>query len=168
MPIRKNRVRWLLISCLAGCLAGIAPAEAHGLDKRFEFGRIAMGAPVNSIPRWAIKGDCRNAHFGFGACGFYDPDGIEYTIFDYAVCEKKFHVNPENKYRLPYGIRFQNSKSEIVAYLSKKLKLKFTETDKRTVESGNLAPEVFDGSAIILGFDRNGKVASIKLWSNCT
>jgi hypothetical protein len=166
--VREIGLSCLVVALVAGGVFGSAAAYAGDLPKRFEFGRIALGAPVNKVPRWAVKSDCRHAHFGLGACGFYDPDGIAYSIFDYAVCEKKIYVNAKTKGKLPYGIRFENSKSEIIAGLSKRLKLKFTATDSRTVESNNLAPESFDGSAIILGFDKNGKVASIKLWSNCT
>jgi len=97
-----QRRRLFIVSvCLAAGLAASPPASARGLDKRFEFGRIALGAPVNKIPRWAVKGDCRTAPSGLGACGFYDADGIDYDIFDYSVCEKTFYVSRQNIKAIP-------------------------------------------------------------------
>lgn len=155
--------------CAACALFASLPARAEGLPKRFEFGRIPLDGDVYKVPRWAIRSNCDTTHgIGLSECAFSDPDGVTYNIFNSAVCTKTFHVDAGTKHKLPYGIRFENSKSEIVAYLSKKLKLTFTQSDGRRFESDSLAPEVFDGSAITLRFDRNNKLASIELWSLCT
>lgn len=165
--MRRNRGRAFLVLLAAGALTTGLPAAAEGLPKRFEFGRIALGAPVRKVPRWAFNSDCNKPETA-ADCGFWDPDGVSYTVFDGFVCTKTFHVDAKTKNRLPYGIKFKSTKSEVVAALSKKLKLKFTNSDSRTFESGPLAPKVFDGSSINLRFDRNNRLASIELWSLCT
>ena len=157
----------LLVLSAAGVLLGGLPAQAEGLPKRFEFGRIPLGAAVYRVPQWAVKSSCRSKA-ELLSCSFFDSSGVKYNLVDGYVCTKTFHVDAENKHRLPYGIKYERSKADVISYLSEKLKLKFAENDKRTVVSDELAPEVFDGSAIILGFDKNNKVASIELWSLCT
>lgn len=161
----KNRM--FIGLCAACALFASLPAEAVGLPKRFEFGRIALGAAVYEVPEWAVKGDCRSRS-SLVSCSFFDSSGVEYGLVDGYVCEKTFHIERRNNDRLPYGIRFESSKPEVISYLSKKLKLKFSENESRIVVSDELAPDVFDGSAIILDFDRNNKVTSIELWSLCT
>jgi hypothetical protein len=160
----KNKL--LASLCLTALFTGIQSAQAEGLPKRFEFGRIPLDGAVEKVPPWAVKSNC-DAPIGLSGCTFSDPDGISYDVINSAVCTKTFHVDAKTKHRLPYGIRFESSKSEIVAYLSKKLKLKFTQKDSRKFESGPLAPKVFDGSMLSLRFDRNDKLASIELWELC-
>jgi len=164
----QNHVCSFLVLSVAGLLMAGIPARADGLPKRFEFGRILLDDDVYKVPRWAVKNNCDTRHGpGLSECAFSDSDGVTYYIFNSAVCTKTFHVNAATMHKLPYGIRFESSTSEIVAYLSKKLKLTFTQSDRRRFESSSLAPEVFDGSAINLRFDRNNKLASIELWSLC-
>ncbi len=166
--MRQNRGRSFLVLSVAGFLMTGLPVRAEGLPKRFEFGRIPLDGDVYRAPRWAVRSNCDTTHGpGLSECAFSDPDGVTYYMFNSAVCTKTFHIDARTTHKLPYGIRFENSKSEIVAYLSKKLKLTFTQSDGRKFESDSLAPKVFDGSAINLRFDRNNKLASIELWSLC-
>ncbi len=126
--------------CLATCLSVSQPADARSLDKRFEFGRIGLDAEVNKVPRWALRGDCKNTDNSLGHCGFQDAQGVNDLIFDFAVCEKTLYVGRNN---IEAGENGWYNSSTIVA-------------------------EGFDGVAINLRFDRNGKLSTVNLWSNCT
>ncbi len=163
----RNRGCSFLVSGLAGFLMIGLPAAAVELPKRFEFGRIPLASSVDRLPRWAVKDNCRRPNIGLSSCTFSDPEGILYHMVDGYVCTKEIYVNAKTRHRLPYGIRFGSSKSEIVAYMSKKLKLKFSEAEDRTVSSELLSPKI-EGSSIDLRFDRNNRLASIELWSLCT
>lgn len=168
MPATKN---WTLGLAALGVSAGLLfigfSARADALPERMEFGKIPLGSTVHAVPRWAVKSSCRSVS-SFASCRFFDSNGVEYDLVDGDVCEKTFHVDARNKRSLPYGVRFESSKSEIVAYLSRRLKLKFSDDGSRTMRADDLAPDIFDGSALLLEFGRGGKLTSVNLVLLCT
>lgn len=166
--MQGHRGLFILSLWLAACLSVSEPAEARGLDKRFEFGRLGLGAEVNKVPPWALRGDCKNTDNSLGHCGFQDAQGVNYLIFDFAVCEKTLYVGRNNIKALPYGMDYRWSKPELIARVSKKLNLTFEAGENGWYNSNTIVTEGFDGVAINLRFDRNGKLSTVNLWSNCT
>ncbi len=145
-------------------------SPALAIEARFDFGKMAYGTHVATLPRWAVSDTCGNPNQErFADCVFFDRNGVEYTVFDGHVLKKRIEVGKISDW-VPYGISPRDREPDVVRKLERRLGVAFFKTglsgDGAIYNSEPLKDPDYDGLIIDLTFDGGGKLIEIELTSD--
>lgn len=135
------------------------PLSAHAAPA-YEFGRMAIGTPVEAAPAWAAWSTCDDAK-SLDDCTFADDDGVTYSVFEHHLTGKSIEADGTTK--LPFGLTAHDT-AKIIAALSKRLGIRLV---KKPGSSEYTSPRLdvanFNALHLSVDFDKAGHLSAVYL-----
>lgn len=154
-----NLSRRSTLVALLGLVGAPFKSYAHGA---YDFARLSYNQKINSLPTWAIDGDCLTSEDSFYDCSFFDPNGIQYVIFDKEVMWIKLDVSKYKQHVLPFTVKRSDKRSVVIGKVRSRIGKIYSEYDSQNYHAFFLSDES-TGIRLELLFDSLGSLLRIDL-----